>query len=77
MRRAAARAAQDSGRNRNSTSPYSTGWPLVTGISTTSASSSDSISFISFIASTMHSTWPCLTLSPTSTNGGASGPGDR
>src|SRR3989454_427090 len=35
------------------------------------------ISFIIFIASMTHSTWPGSTSAPTSTNGGASGPGPR
>jgi hypothetical protein len=38
---------------------------------------SASISFISFIASTMHSTCPFSTREPTSMNGSASGLGDR
>ena len=36
-----------------------------------------SISFISFIASMMQSTWPFFTSSPTSTKGGAPGSGER
>ena len=40
-------------------------------MSTTVPATSDSISFISFIASTMHSTWPARTWLPTSTNAGA------
>ena len=38
---------------------------------------SASISFISFIASTMQRVWPFLTFWPTSTNGGDSGDGAR
>ena len=42
---------------------------------TISPSYSESISFISFIASMMQSTWPFFTTDPTSTNGGAPGSG--
>jgi hypothetical protein len=38
---------------------------------------SDSISFISFIASMMQSVCPGRTIEPTSTNDGESGEGDR
>jgi hypothetical protein len=38
---------------------------------------SASISFISFIASMMHTVWPTSITSPTSTNGSASGAGER
>src|ERR1043166_6082597 len=44
---------------------------------TTSPSYSESISFISFIASMMQSTSPFLTVDPTSTNGAAFGSADR
>ena len=40
-------------------------------------SCSASISFMSFIASTMQSVWPFFTFWPTSTNGGDSGDGAR
>ena len=40
-------------------------------------SASASISFISFMASTMQTTWPLRTACPTSTNAGASGEGAR
>ena len=51
--------------------------PFLTRISSTRPSDSDSISFISFIASTMQTTWPLRTAWPTSTNEGASGDGAR
>jgi hypothetical protein len=38
---------------------------------------SASISFMSFMASTMHSAWPSRMVLPTSTNDGASGEGER
>ena len=44
---------------------------------TISPSYSLSISFISFIASMMQSTWPFLTWSPTDANGGAPGSAAR
>src|SRR5439155_27130722 len=43
---------------------------------TTSPATSDSISFISFMASTMHKTWPTSTASPGFTKGGDPGDGD-
>ena len=43
----------------------------------TSPSYSESISFINFIASMMHSTWPLRTVSPTDTNALAPGSADR
>ena len=49
------------GRMANNSCPYSIGWPLETSFSTTSPATSDSISFMSFIASTvstMQSTSP-------------------
>ena len=48
--------------------PNSTGWPFSARICLTTPALSDSISFISFIASMMHSGSPTCTLSPTSTN---------
>ena len=54
---------------RNRVCPYSTTSPLAAQTSTISPSSSAVISFISFIASTMHSTSPFLTREPTSTKG--------
>src|ERR1700687_955429 len=61
----------------NSGSPNSTAWAFWGKISVTTPSMSDSISFISFIASMMHITWPLRTREPTSTKGGASGDGAR
>src|SRR3989338_2144845 len=52
----------------NNGSPYSTGCPFSIRIDTTFPLNSDSISFISFIASTMHTICPFLTALPTSTN---------
>ncbi len=49
------------GSIRNSACPYSTDFVLSARIFTIRPSVSDSISFMSFIASTMHSTWPFLT----------------
>ncbi len=44
--------------------------------SPTSPATSDSISFISFIASTMQRIWPTSMVSPAFTNGGDPGDGD-
>src|SRR5262249_61432018 len=63
------------GRMAKSGWPYSTGWPLVASRFTTSPQTSDSISFISFMASIMHSTWPACTTSPGFTKGGVLGRG--
>src|SRR5665213_1876167 len=60
----------------NSGWPCSTGCPLAAIRFTTSPATSDSISFISFIASTMQSTWPTSTWSPMFTNDGVPGEGD-
>jgi hypothetical protein len=57
--------------------PYSTAWPFSTWMALTTPDTSASISFISFIASMMHSVSPALTVLPTSTKGAASGPLDR
>ena len=65
------------GRTLNSACPNSTTSAFLTKISTTLKSPSASISFISFIASTIHSALPLLTLWPISTKGSASGPGAR
>jgi hypothetical protein len=54
-----------------------TGWPFSTYAFSMIPSNSLSISFISFIASMMQSTWPLRTVSPTSTNGFAPGSGVR
>src|SRR6202012_328070 len=51
----------------NSGCPYSTGCPGFTSTCTISPAASDSISFISFMASTMQSTLPVSTWSPTFT----------
>src|SRR5208337_3219142 len=58
-----------SGRMPKSGSPYSTGWPFSTNTLTTSPATSDSISFINFIASMMQSACPDSTRAPTFTNG--------
>src|SRR6266850_1668618 len=58
---------QEVSRILKRTSPYSTGCPLATGISRISPETSDSISFISFIASTMQRACPFFTIDPTST----------
>src|SRR5438552_4481714 len=63
------------GRIVNSAWPYSTGCPLLTSFFKISPATSDSISFINFIASTMHNTVPTSTVSPTFTNGGEPGEG--
>src|SRR5436190_22393474 len=55
-------------RMAKSFSPYSTGWPFSTRILTISPATSDSISFISFIASMMHTTDPFSIKSPIETN---------
>src|ERR1700692_5109901 len=59
----------------NSSWPYPIGWPSVPIFFTISPATSDSISFSSFMASTMHNTWPTSTMSPSLTNGGAPGEG--
>src|SRR5215469_12541214 len=64
------------GRIANNSCPYSIGWPFLTRHFTISPPTSASISFISFIASTMQSTWPSSTASPGLTNGGDPGEGD-
>src|SRR6058998_968210 len=55
------------GSIRKSGSPYSTGLAFSARIFTTRPSVSDSISFISFMASTMQRTWPFFTYEPSST----------
>src|SRR5207249_1020284 len=52
------------GRIWNSGSPNSTACPFSASTATTTPSTSDSISFMSFIASTMHSTCPFFTRWP-------------
>ena len=61
----------------NKRSPYCTGLPFSTYALTISPSYSDVISFISFIASMMQSTWSFFTRWPISTNDGAPGSGQR
>src|SRR5260370_12723166 len=56
--------------------PYSTGCPFSTKIRMTSPETSDSISFMSFIASTMQSACPVSTCAPTFTKASAPGLGD-
>src|SRR6185369_818705 len=61
------------GRIENSASPYTTGRPFSTSLAVMMPATSASISFISFIDSMMHSTWPGSTASPTRTKEGAPG----
>src|SRR5262245_39316491 len=63
------------GRMAKSFSPYSTGWPFSTSMLTISPARSDSISFMSFMASMMHTTLPFSTKSPTETNASEFGEG--
>src|SRR6478672_2305410 len=63
------------GRTTNNSWPYSIGCPLLASFFTISPATSDSISFNNFIASTIHSTCPNSTVSPTLTKGGAPGEG--
>src|SRR5438128_6158717 len=63
------------GRMAKSFSPYSTGWPSSTRTLTTSPATSDSISFINFMASIMQTTLPLSTKSPTDTNDSEPGEG--
>ena len=58
---------------RNNGCPYSTTSSLFTRIASITPSYSLSISFISFIASIMPSTWPFFTVSPSFTKLSASG----
>ena len=74
-RHSAARTSHCIYTMRNSGWLNSTTWPLPTQISATVPSSSAGISFISFMASMMHSVSPFFTWSPTSTKGRASGLG--
>src|SRR2546428_13710402 len=55
------------GSIRNNGWPNSTGLVLSARIFTVGPSTSDSVPFIHFIASTPHKTWPLLTASPYST----------
>src|SRR5579872_6317231 len=64
------------GRIANSSWLYSIGWPFFVKHFIISPATSASISFISFIASTMQSTWPTSTESPGLTKGGDPGDGD-
>src|SRR5580700_10825528 len=64
------------GRMPKSASPYSTGCPFSTKMRTTSPATSDSISFINFMASMMHSTWPDSTFAPMATKGSEPGLAD-
>jgi hypothetical protein len=70
-------AKHQAGRIAKSFSPNSTGWPFFGKTSTIVPATSASISFISFIASTIQSVAPFSTESPTDTNESASGFGDR
>ena len=63
-------------RIANSACPYSTGWPLLTMRFAMMPEASDSISFISFMASMMQRICPVSTWSPTLKNGGEPGEGD-
>ena len=60
----------------NSSCPYSIGALFATSLFTISPATSDSISFINFMASTMHRICPASTMSPGFTNGGDPGEGD-
>ena len=60
----------------NKDCPYSTGCPVSTYVRTTSPATSDSISFINFMASMMHRGCPTSTTSPSLTKGGALGDGE-
>src|SRR5262249_18448808 len=64
------------GRIPNNACPYSTGCPFSAKMRSTSPLISDSISFMSFMASTMHSVWPLSTCEPTLTNASAPGLGE-
>jgi hypothetical protein len=55
----------------------STGWPSLTMIFLTTPPAGAVIGFITFIASTISSVSPALTVSPTSTNALAPGSGER
>ena len=55
----------------------STGWAFSTKIALTVPDLSAVIGFITFIASTISSVWPSLTLSPTATKSAAPGSGAR
>ena len=57
--------------------PNSTGWPFSAKTCFTTPALSDSISFMSFMASMMQSVSPTATSSPTCTNGWASGDAAR
>ena len=61
----------------NSGWPYSTGWPFSTRIALIMPVASASISFISFIASMMHTVSPALMFWPTSTKALDSGEAER
>src|SRR5690606_21234858 len=63
------------GRTRKRTVPYSTGVSLATHTSTISPETSHSISFMIFMASMMHTTWPGFTIVPTWARAGE--PGDE
>src|SRR3954468_13742817 len=54
---------------RNRTVPYSTGISFCTQTSSMTPARSDSISFMIFMASMMHRTWPALTVVPTAVKG--------
>ena len=53
----------------------STGRPSTTSTAATRPATSETMGFISFIASTMPSVWPTSTISPMATNAGAPGEG--
>ena len=57
------------------TSAMTIEWSPISTTSFTTPATSDSISFMIFIASMMHSTWPLATRVPTDTNGLAPGSG--
>ena len=75
-----ATTGDDGGRTQTITTrgcPYSTGWPFSASTCLTTPALSASISFMSFIASMMHSVSPTWTVSPTSTKGFAPGEAAR
>ena len=72
-----AAASTETGSSSNSGWPYSTGWAFSTRIRRMTPAWSDLYSLKSFIASRMHSVWPTSTRSPSSTNAGWAGDGER
>src|SRR4029079_9863227 len=71
------RLLDQGGAMRKSGCPYSPGCAFCTRTAAIVPETSASISFISFIASTMHSTWPFSIRWPSTTYASASGLGER